>query len=91
MATDLGFGFDFLEFGADGVVGLGFGREFSTYYAPSFWQTLVGQGQPPDHVFGFALDKSNPEFLFGGMDNGRFEGNLTFLNVTVGDPVVRIS
>jgi cathepsin D len=73
-------GFDSTEFGADGIMGMGF-KEISALNADPFFETLVDQGQLQESVFGFYLAESDSELIIGGGDSSRYSGNITYTNV----------
>ena len=72
--------FNSTNFGADGIMGMGF-KEISPFKAAPFFETLVDQGQLKEPVFGFYLAESDSELIIGGRDSSRYSGNLTYVNV----------
>jgi len=72
--------FNTADFGADGVMGMGF-KEISPFKTAPFFETLVDQGQLVEPVFGFYLAESDSELIIGGRNSSRYSGNLTYVNV----------
>jgi aspartyl protease len=72
--------FNSTNFGADGIMGLGF-KEISSSNATSFFETLIDQNQLEEPVIGFYLAESGSELVIGGRDSSRYSGNLTYINV----------
>jgi len=61
-------------------MGMGF-KELAQFDTPTFFETLVEQGQLEEPVFGFYLAESDSELIIGGRDNSRYSGDLTFVHV----------
>ena len=86
MASNLTDNFNSTNFGADGLMGMGF-KEISPFKAAPFFETLVDQYQIEEPVFGFYLAESGSELIIGGRDSSRYSGDLTYVSV---DKKVRI-
>jgi hypothetical protein len=80
VASNYSDDFNSTNFGADGIMGMGF-REISTTGVAPFFETLVDQGRVEQQIFGFYLAESGSELIIGGRDSSRFSGNLTYVNV----------
>jgi cathepsin D len=78
--------FNSTNFGADGLMGMGF-KEISPFKAAPFFETLVDQGQLEEPVFGFYLAELDSALMIGGRDSSRYSGDLTYVSV---DKKVRI-
>ncbi|KAH9976060.1 aspartic peptidase domain-containing protein [Russula vinacea] len=68
------------NFGADGVLGMGF-KGLSLYNSSSVFETLVNGSQLPEPVVGMVLADSNPELIVGGRDSSRYKGDLVYTPV----------
>jgi hypothetical protein len=62
--------------------------EVSQFNATPLFTTLVEQSQLLETIFGVVLAESNSELILGGRDFSLYNGNLTYVPVTV---MVRIS
>jgi cathepsin D len=80
VASNYSDDFNSTNFGADGIMGMGFSELSPSGTAP-FFQTLVNQSQVEEQVFGFYLAESDSELIIGGRDSSRFSGNLIYVNV----------
>ncbi|CAO1616907.1 unnamed protein product [Parajaminaea phylloscopi] len=68
---------------ADGVVGLAYPSlsSFGVSHPPLI-DVLINENQLASKSFAFALALENSELTFGGLDNSKYTGEITYLNVT---------
>ena len=89
MTSEIGVNYNATNFGADGVLGMGF-QGLSLYNSSSVIETLVNGSQLPEPVVGMVLADSNPELIVGGRDGSRYSGDLLYTPVDTGN-LVRMS
>ncbi|KAF8473673.1 acid protease [Russula ochroleuca] len=79
VASNVTTNFNATNFGADGILGMGFSG-ISPFNGSTVFENLrLADGeQLPEQVFGIVLAESNSELIIGGRDSSRFEGNLTY-------------
>ncbi|KAH9990903.1 aspartic peptidase domain-containing protein [Russula vinacea] len=75
VTSEIGVNYNATNFGADGVLGMGF-KGLSMYNSSSVIETLVNGSQLPEPVVGMVLADSNPELIVGGRDSSRYKGDL---------------
>ncbi|KAG1799383.1 aspartic peptidase domain-containing protein [Suillus plorans] len=81
VASFYSYGFSSENFGADGLMGMGF-ESISAYGANSVFQTLVSQGAVPEPVFAFKLASSGSELYVGGVNSALYRDPFTYTPVT---------
>ena len=89
MISEVGVNLNATNFGADGVLGMGF-QGLSLYNSSSVIEMLVNRSQLPEPVVGMVLADSNPELIVGGRDSSRYKGDLVYTPVDTGN-LVRMS
>jgi Eukaryotic aspartyl protease len=89
VTSEIGLNYNATNFGADGVLGMGF-QGLSLYNSSSVIETLVNRSQLPEPVVGMVLADSNPELIVGGRDSSRYKGDLVYTPVDTGN-LVRMS
>jgi hypothetical protein len=78
-AGGLGFAYALGKF--DGILGLGF-TSISIDNTPTVFENAINQGKVDEPVFSFYLGDNAPgELTFGGYDESKFEGDLTFVKL----------
>ncbi|KAH9985170.1 aspartic peptidase domain-containing protein [Russula vinacea] len=80
VTSEIGVNLNATNFGADGVLGMGF-KGLSLYNSSSVIETLVNGSQLPEPVVGMVLADSNPELIVGGRDSSRYKGDLVYTPV----------
>ena len=80
MISEVGVNLNATNFGADGVLGMGF-QGLSLYNSSSVIEMLVNGSQLPEPVVGMVLADSNPELIVGGRDSSRYKGDLVYTPV----------
>ena len=86
MISITGANYNPTNFGADGVLGMGF-KGLSLYNSSSVFETLVNGSQLPEPVVGMVLADSNPELIVGGRDSSRYKGDLVYTPVDTNNTV----
>ncbi|KAJ1302426.1 hypothetical protein OPQ81_002744 [Rhizoctonia solani] len=66
---------------SDGIMGLAF-SSISQIGAPTFIENLYSQGKISAPTFSFRLASSGSELFLGGVDNGKYTGDVTWAPVT---------
>jgi cathepsin D len=92
VATEIDTNLNSTNFGADGVLGMGFSglSPFNALFnASTVLEKLVDGGQLPEPVFGLVLAESNSELIIGGRNSSRYKGDLVY--TAVNGSTVRIS
>ena len=80
-ATVYSDGFNISSFSPDGLMGMGF-EQISTFPANPVFQTLVNQNAVSEPMFSFKITAGDSELFLGGMNNAKFTGSVTSVNVT---------
>ncbi|KAF9220072.1 acid protease [Gyrodon lividus] len=69
------------KFAGDGLLGMAF-HTISNYDQPSFFQTLITEGQTDEPVFAFNFAAPKPELYLGGTNPEMYTGDFTWTPVT---------
>ena len=84
MISEVSVNLNATNFGADGILGMGFSG-LSVFNSSSVIETLVNGSQLP--VVGMVLADSNPELIVGGRDSSRYKGDLVYTPVDTNNTV----